>query len=74
MQKAVPRSNPAEGRRSPDTAETPGQAKTANALFANAPSRRIAEHGALAFSVHPGGIFTRLQRHLPQEEMIALAR
>ncbi len=25
-----------------------------------------------AFSVHPGGIFTPLQRHLPDEEMVAL--
>ncbi len=49
-----------------------GQAKTANALFANAASRRLLPHGGLAFSVHPGGIFTPLQRHLPQEEMIAL--
>jgi len=49
-----------------------GQAKTANALFANAASRRLARHSGLAFSVHPGGIFTPLQRHLPQEEMIAL--
>ncbi len=49
-----------------------GQAKTANALFANSLSRRLKEHGGLAFSVHPGGIFTPLQRHLPQEEMIAL--
>lgn len=49
-----------------------GQAKTANALFANALSRRLKESGGLAFSVHPGGIFTPLQRHLPKEEMIAL--
>ncbi|MEM7522462.1 MAG: oxidoreductase [Pseudomonadota bacterium] len=49
-----------------------GQAKTANALFANAASRRLKDAGGLAFSVHPGGIFTPLQRHLPQEEMIAL--
>ena len=49
-----------------------GQAKTANALFANALSRRLKGTGGLAFSVHPGGIFTPLQRHLPQEEMIAL--
>jgi NAD(P)-dependent dehydrogenase (short-subunit alcohol dehydrogenase family) len=48
-----------------------GQAKTANALFANALSRRLAGSGALSFAVHPGGIFTPLQRHLPQEEMIA---
>lgn len=49
-----------------------GQAKTANALFANALSRRLRDKGGLAFSVHPGGIFTPLQRHLPKEEMIAL--
>ena len=49
-----------------------GQAKTANALFANALSRRMQSAEGLAFSVHPGGIFTPLQRHLPQEEMVAL--
>ena len=49
-----------------------GQAKTANALFANALSRRLKDSFGLAFSVHPGGIFTPLQRHLPQEEMIAM--
>ncbi len=49
-----------------------GQAKTANALFANALSRRLRDTDGLAFSVHPGGIFTPLQRHLPTEEMIAL--
>jgi NAD(P)-dependent dehydrogenase (short-subunit alcohol dehydrogenase family) len=49
-----------------------GQAKTANALFSNALSRRLKPSGGHAFSVHPGGIFTPLQRHLPKEEMIAL--
>jgi len=49
-----------------------GQAKTANALFANALSRRLRDNGGLAFAVHPGGIFTPLQRHLPREEMVAL--
>ncbi|MEJ6393975.1 oxidoreductase [Gymnodinialimonas sp. 2305UL16-5] len=49
-----------------------GQAKTANALFANGLSRRLKDSGGSAFSVHPGGIFTPLQRHLPKEEMIAL--
>ncbi len=48
------------------------QSKTANALFANALSRRLKVTGGLAFAVHPGGIFTPLQRHMPQEEMIAL--
>lgn len=49
-----------------------GQAKTANALYANALSRRLKDTGGLAFAVHPGGIFTPLQRHLPREEMVAL--
>ncbi|MGP1281832.1 MAG: oxidoreductase [Parasphingopyxis sp.] len=49
-----------------------GQAKTANALFANALSRRMKDSGGLAFAVHPGGIFTPLQRHLPVAEQIAL--
>jgi NAD(P)-dependent dehydrogenase (short-subunit alcohol dehydrogenase family) len=48
-----------------------GQAKTANALFAVELDRRTAAHGVRAFSVHPGGIMTPLQRHLPREEMIA---
>lgn len=29
-------------------------------------------NGIRAFSVHPGGIFTNLQRHLPDEEMVVL--
>lgn len=49
-----------------------GQSKTANALFANALSRRLRDSGGQAFAVHPGGIFTPLQRHLPREEMVAL--
>ncbi len=49
-----------------------GQSKSANALFANALSRRLKPTGGLAFAVHPGGIFTPLQRHLPKEEMVAL--
>ena len=49
-----------------------GQSKTANALFANALSRRLAPTGGLAFSLHPGAIFTPLQRHLPLEEQVAL--
>lgn len=49
-----------------------GQSKTANALFAVALNARLADTGGMAFAVHPGGIFTPLQRHLPTEEMIAL--
>jgi len=48
-----------------------GQSKTANALFA----LQLDEYGKAsnirAFSLHPGKIFTPLQRHLKQEEMIA---
>ncbi len=49
-----------------------GQAKSANALFAKQVDKMGQEHGVRAFSVHPGGIFTPLQRHLPEEEMVAL--
>lgn len=28
------------------------------------------EHGVRAFSLHPGGILTPLQRHLPKQEMV----
>src|SRR3954449_11383629 len=48
-----------------------GQSKTANSLFAvhlDALGRRA---GVRAFAVHPGGIFTPLQRHLTREEMQA---
>ena len=48
------------------------QAKSANALFANALSRRMQAFGGRAFSVHPGGIFTPLQRHLPKEEQVEM--
>ncbi|MFD7697859.1 SDR family NAD(P)-dependent oxidoreductase [Streptomyces sp. NPDC059805] len=48
-----------------------GQAKTANALFAVHLDRLAADRGVRAFSLHPGGILTPLQRHLPREEMIA---
>ncbi len=48
-----------------------GQAKSANALFALELDKRAAPSGLRAFSVHPGGIMTPLQRHLPREEMIA---
>ncbi|MHA7873255.1 MAG: SDR family NAD(P)-dependent oxidoreductase, partial [Hyphococcus sp.] len=47
------------------------QSKTANALFARELNRRLIDHGVQAFSVHPGGIMTPLQRHLSKDEMIA---
>lgn len=49
-----------------------GQAKTADALFALGLDRRWAVDGVRGFSVHPGGIFTPLQRHLSDDEMVAL--
>ncbi|WP_346959579.1 SDR family NAD(P)-dependent oxidoreductase [uncultured Arthrobacter sp.] len=48
-----------------------GQAKTANALFAVQLDALGKDAGVRAFAVHPGGIITELQRHLPREEMIA---
>ncbi len=49
-----------------------GQAKTANALFAVGLQAKYGDQGLLAFSVHPGGILTPLQRYLPVEEMVAM--
>jgi NAD(P)-dependent dehydrogenase (short-subunit alcohol dehydrogenase family) len=49
-----------------------GSSKSANALFALAVDRRGRDIGVRAFSVHPGGIFTNLQRSLTDEEMAAL--
>ncbi|MCD0481754.1 SDR family NAD(P)-dependent oxidoreductase [Streptacidiphilus sp. ASG 303] len=48
-----------------------GQAKTANALFALHLDRLGREQGVRAFSLHPGGILTPLQRYLAREEMVA---
>ncbi|MFI6706492.1 SDR family NAD(P)-dependent oxidoreductase [Nonomuraea sp. NPDC050478] len=48
-----------------------GQAKTANVLFAVHLDRLAAPYGARAFALHPGGILTPLQRHLPKAEMVA---
>ena len=49
-----------------------GQAKSANALFALHLDAIGAPLGIRAFSVHPGGIKTPLQRHLTMEEQIAM--
>jgi NAD(P)-dependent dehydrogenase (short-subunit alcohol dehydrogenase family) len=46
-----------------------GQAKTANVLFA-VELDRLAGGRQHAFAVHPGGIWTPLQRHLDRQEMI----
>ena len=42
-----------------------GQSKTANVLFAVQLDALAADRGVRAFSLHPGGIMTPLQRHLP---------
>lgn len=47
------------------------QSKTANALFALQLDEYGRGHNIHAFSLHPGKIFTPLQRHLTTEEMIA---
>jgi len=49
-----------------------GQAKSANALFALELDRLGEPHGVRAFSVHPGGIVTPLQRHLTMDEQKAM--
>ncbi|MFF2248509.1 SDR family NAD(P)-dependent oxidoreductase [Streptomyces sp. NPDC058142] len=53
-----------------DKWEAYGQAKTANALFAVQLDRLGRDRGVRAFSLHPGGILTPLQRHLPKQEMV----
>jgi len=49
-----------------------GRAKTANALFAVELDNRLKGKGIRAFSVHPGGIMTGLQRDMDPEEFKAL--
>ncbi|MEU6849632.1 SDR family NAD(P)-dependent oxidoreductase [Actinacidiphila alni] len=53
-----------------DKWEAYGQAKTANVLFAVHLDALGREHGVRAFALHPGGILTPLQRHLPKAEMV----
>jgi NAD(P)-dependent dehydrogenase (short-subunit alcohol dehydrogenase family) len=47
-----------------------GQAKTANVLFAVHLDALARDAGVRAFALHPGGIRTPLQRHLPKQEMV----
>ncbi|MEM1195571.1 MAG: oxidoreductase [Pseudomonadota bacterium] len=49
-----------------------GAAKSANALFALHLDQLGEPQGVRAFSVHPGGIATPLQRHLTMEEQTAM--
>ncbi|MGW2938962.1 SDR family NAD(P)-dependent oxidoreductase [Streptomyces sp. NPDC001156] len=44
-----------------------GQSKTANVLFAVEATRRWADDGITANALHPGGIWTNLTRHLPDD-------
>ncbi len=54
-----------------DKWEAYGQAKTANVLFAARLDTLGQDAAVRAFSLHPGGIWTPLQRHLTTEEMVA---
>lgn len=49
-----------------------GQAKTANVLFAVQLDALGKDAGVRAFALHPGGILTPLQRHVPLDERIAM--
>ena len=49
-----------------------GQSKTANILFAVGLTARYAARGVTANALHPGGIYTNLQRHIPREQWQAL--
>ncbi|WP_071659410.1 SDR family NAD(P)-dependent oxidoreductase [Streptomyces humi] len=53
-----------------DKWEAYGQAKTANVLFAVHLDRLGRDAGVRAFALHPGGIMTPLQRHIPRAEMV----
>ena len=46
-----------------------GQSKTASVWTANEINRRYGSKGLNAFSVHPGGIMTDLQRHMSAEAL-----
>ncbi|CAF2992074.1 unnamed protein product [Rotaria sp. Silwood2] len=48
------------------------QSKTANILFAKQLNRLYASEGIHAYSLHPGGILTNLQKDLPIEEQRAM--
>lgn len=49
-----------------------GQSKTANVLFAVGMTQRFGSEGINANAVHPGGIMTGLQKHVPHEEQIKI--
>ncbi|KAK5121218.1 hypothetical protein LTR85_005384 [Meristemomyces frigidus] len=45
-----------------------GSSKTANIYMANSITRHYGSHGLHGLSVHPGGIFTDLSRHMTEED------
>jgi NAD(P)-dependent dehydrogenase (short-subunit alcohol dehydrogenase family) len=49
-----------------------GRSKTANALFAVGFDQRFAAEGMHAYGVHPGGIHTKLGRHMTTEVLASL--
>ncbi|MEV0271098.1 SDR family NAD(P)-dependent oxidoreductase [Hamadaea sp. NPDC050747] len=49
-----------------------GQSKTANILFALELTRRWADDGVYANSLMPGAIRTNLQRHITEEDLLAM--
>jgi NAD(P)-dependent dehydrogenase (short-subunit alcohol dehydrogenase family) len=51
-----------------------GQSKTANALFAVEANRRWQRDGIAANAVMPGGIATRLQRHIDPDQLARVRR
>lgn len=48
------------------------QSKTANILFAKQFNKLYASEGVKAYALHPGGIMTNLQKHVPIEEQRAM--
>ncbi|GAA1677421.1 SDR family NAD(P)-dependent oxidoreductase [Glycomyces endophyticus] len=55
-----------------DRWEAYGQSKTANVLFAVHLDALGRDRGVRAFALHPGGILTPLQRHIPREEQVVM--
>ena len=68
----VDREDPMFHHRAYDKWVAYGQSKSANAQFAVAVAQRFSGDGIRAYSVHPGGIMTDLQRDLAVEEMRAM--
>jgi len=72
MRNGLDLADPGFERRPYDKWTAYGQAKSANALFARHLDTLGKPYGVRAFSVHPGGIATPLQRHLSMDEQRAM--